>query len=158
MSRCGRLENWSDRNHQMKSFVEFLGCSVWSGCVFLPLFGVLGHHYDRIVTINSSVSNLSDSEPGGINSFYLSFLTLPCSFDTVTGLYDIGFQTDGSRRAMQFEEEATGIAQNRTHLVATPKRCGRCSTILTYWLQISILTVSRVRSHNFCAFEFLIRM
>lgn len=31
---------------------------------------------------------------------------------------------------MEFEKEATGIAQNRTEFVPTPERRGRCAAIL----------------------------
>ena len=35
---------------------------------------------------------------------------------------------------MKLQEETTGVAQDRTHLVATPKRRRRGGAILAYWL------------------------
>ena len=44
---------------------------------------------------------------------------------------------------MKLEEEATCVAEDRSHLIASPERCGGCSAILTYWLHISRLAVSK---------------
>ena len=55
---------------------------------------------------------------------YLPLYALTCSFDAVTGLYNICFQADGSRRAMELEEEATGIAQDCAGLITTPEWSG----------------------------------
>ena len=49
---------------------------------------------------------------------------------------------------MKLEEEATCIAEDRSHLIAPPEWCGGRSAILTYWLQIPRLAVSKSR-HNF---------
>lgn len=42
------------------------------------------------------------------------------SLDAVAALDDVRLETDGTRTAMQLEEETASIAQNRTHLVAPP--------------------------------------
>jgi hypothetical protein len=40
--------------------------------------------------------------------------------DTVTALDDIGLEADGTRATVQLEEKAASVAQDGTHLVATP--------------------------------------
>lgn len=40
--------------------------------------------------------------------------------DTVTALDHICLETDGTRATVQLEKEAASIAQDGTHLVATP--------------------------------------
>lgn len=42
------------------------------------------------------------------------------SLDAVAALDNVCLETDGTRTAMQLEEEAASIAQDRAHLVATP--------------------------------------
>ena len=42
------------------------------------------------------------------------------SLDAVAALDDVRLETDGTRTAMQLEEETASIAKNRAHLVATP--------------------------------------
>jgi hypothetical protein len=42
------------------------------------------------------------------------------SLDAVAALDDVRLETDGTRTAMQLEEETASIAQDRAHLVATP--------------------------------------
>lgn len=44
---------------------------------------------------------------------------------------------------MKLEEEATCVAKDGSHLIASPERCGGCSAILTYWLKMSRLAVSK---------------
>ena len=48
---------------------------------------------------------------------------------------------------MELEKEAAGIAQDGAHLVATPERGGGSGAILTYWLQIIVVSI---RGHS-CA-------
>lgn len=42
------------------------------------------------------------------------------SLDAVAALDNVCLETDGTRTAVQLEEETTSIAQDRAHLVATP--------------------------------------
>jgi hypothetical protein len=42
------------------------------------------------------------------------------SLDAVAALDNVRLETDGTRTAMQLEEETASIAQDRAHLVATP--------------------------------------
>lgn len=49
--------------------------------------------------------------------------TRPASLDAVPALDDIGFEGDGSWAAVQLQEEAAGVAQDRSRLIAAPKRC-----------------------------------
>ena len=44
---------------------------------------------------------------------------------------------------MKLEKEATCVAKDGSYLVASPERCGGCSTILTYGLKMSRLAVSK---------------
>lgn len=54
---------------------------------------------------------------------------------------------------MKLEEETTGVAQDRTHLVATPERRRRGGAILAYWLYM-IAMISQCRH---CVFEIRLR-
>lgn len=42
------------------------------------------------------------------------------SLDAVPALDHVGLEADWARTTVQFQEEAARIAQNRSHLVATP--------------------------------------
>ena len=54
----------------------------------------------------------------------------PARLNTIAALDDIGLERDGSRPAVQLQEEAAGIAENGTRLVASPEGCGACSAVL----------------------------
>jgi hypothetical protein len=57
--------------------------------------------------------------------------TLTGGLDAIPALDDIGLEADGSRAAVELQEEATGIAENRAGLVAAPERSGAGGTVLT---------------------------
>ena len=42
------------------------------------------------------------------------------SLDSIPALDHICFEGDGSRAAVKFEEEAAGVAENATRLIASP--------------------------------------
>lgn len=60
----------------------------------------------------------------------ISFARL-ARLDAVPAFDYVRFQGDWSWTAMQFEEEATGVTQNRAGLVAAPERCRRRGAVLT---------------------------
>lgn len=51
---------------------------------------------------------------------YFSLLPWCGSSYAVATLDDIGFQADGSRRAMELEEQAAGVAEDGAILVPSP--------------------------------------
>jgi hypothetical protein len=54
--------------------------------------------------------------------------------DAVAALDDICLERDGSRSAVQLQEEAAGVAENRTCLIAAPERCCARSAVLAHRL------------------------
>jgi hypothetical protein len=52
------------------------------------------------------------------------------SLDAVAAFDDIGLEGDGSRAAVQLQEEAAGIAEDRARLIATPERRGARGAVL----------------------------
>lgn len=52
------------------------------------------------------------------------------SLDPVATLNDVRFQADGSRLAVEFEEEAARVAQHGAGLIAAPERCGGGAAVL----------------------------
>lgn len=74
---------------------------------------------------------------------YLSFLALCRTFDTIATFDHIGLEADGSRTAVQLEEEAASIAEDRANFIPPPQRCRRCLAILAYGLQIDIVMISK---------------
>lgn len=65
---------------------------------------------------------------------YLLLLCLARGLDPVATLDDIRLQADRTRRAVELEEQTTGIAQDGADLVPPPQRCRRGGTVLTYGL------------------------
>ena len=63
----------------------------------------------------------------GVNIFDLGFYYLLLlrqvrahSLDSVSALDNVGLERDGARAAVELEEQAAGVAQNRAGLVAAP--------------------------------------
>ena len=73
----------------------------------------------------------------GISRWYLLSRPLTSCLDAIAAFDDICFEADGSRSAVQLQEEPAGIAENRTRLIATPKWSRACGTILANGLQLS---------------------
>ena len=66
----------------------------------------------------------------GRKTTYLAFGTLAGGFDPIATFDDIGFQAYRTRTTMEFQEETTGVAENRAEFISAPKRSGRRTTIL----------------------------
>ena len=54
---------------------------------------------------------------------------------------------------MKLQEETAGVAQDRAHLVATPKRRCRGCAILAYWLYM----ISMISKSSHCVFGIRLR-
>jgi len=65
---------------------------------------------------------------------YLSLLALRRTFDTIATFDHVSLETDRSRAAVQLEEEAAGVAENRADLIPPPQRCCRSLAVLAYGL------------------------
>jgi hypothetical protein len=52
------------------------------------------------------------------------------SLDAIARLYHVGLERDGSWAAVEFEEEAAGVAEDGAGLVAAPERCRRGCAVL----------------------------
>lgn len=63
--------------------------------------------------------------------------------DAIAAFDDICFEADGSRPAVQLQEEPASIAENRTRLIATPEWSRACGTILANGLRLMPNTIIR---------------
>ena len=118
--------------------------------VFLFLTVKLAGHCRQRVTVGPGVSARSLE---GNYVAHLSLLSLTSGLYTIARLNDICFKRYGPRGAVKFQEETTGVAQDRTHLVATPKRRRRGCAILAYWLYM----ISVVSKSSHCVFGIRLR-
>ena len=64
---------------------------------------------------------------------YLLATARPASLDAVAALDDICLEAYRSGPAMKFQEQATGVAQHGTDLIASPERRRRRGAILACW-------------------------
>jgi hypothetical protein len=78
---------------------------------------------------------------------YLAFRGLASSLHPVTTLNNIGLQADRARPPMEFQEEATCIAEDGAQLVSAPQGGGRGAAILAHGLQLRAFLVSKRGSH-----------
>lgn len=123
---CVRPESLSDRSQN---------CGTIAGC-----WHNLEEEYPQIemrVSRCCQTATLSHLlvNPLRISKFaYFSLLSLTCRLHAVATLDYVCFEGYRPRCAMKFEEEATCVAEDGSHLVASPERCGGCSAVLTYWL------------------------
>lgn len=60
--------------------------------------------------------------------------------DAIARLDHVGLERDGSWAAVEFEEEAAGIAEDGAGLVAAPERCGGGCAVLTDGLEESFVS------------------
>ena len=127
--RCARPENLIGRTQNCGSLAD-----CWHN------LDNLEEEYPLIETWASRYRQTATSSPLLVYFFahfecaYLSLLPLTCGFDTIATLDYICFEGYRPRRTMKLEEEATCIAEDGSHLVASPERCCRRSTVLAYWL------------------------
>lgn len=78
----------------------------------------------------------------GIDAYFF-LLCLARSLDPVATLDDIRLQADGTRGAVELEEQTTGIAQDGADLVPPPQWCRRGGAVLTYGLWGSTVMISK---------------
>ena len=64
--------------------------------------------------------------------------------DAIATFDDICFEADGSRPAVQLQEEPAGIAKNGTRLITTPEWSRACGTILANRLRLMPNTIVRL--------------
>ena len=133
--RYAKSENLSDRTQN---------CEILAGCWHnleeeYPQIEMRASHYRRTATLLDSLVNpLRISERA-----HLSLLSLTCRFHAVATLDYVRLEGYRPRGAMKLQKEATCVAEDRSHLIASPERGCGCGTILTYWLQVSKLAVSK---------------
>lgn len=72
-------------------------------------------------------------EVGGV-AIAVVFARCLRGFDAVARFDHVGFERDGARSAVQFEEEAAGIAEDGAGFVASPERCGGGGAVLAHGL------------------------
>ena len=58
-----------------------------------------------------------------ILAYLLLLLSEARSLDAVTGLDNVGLEAYRARATVQLEEEAAGVAEDGSDLIASPKRC-----------------------------------
>lgn len=133
--RCAKSESSSDRTQNCGILA---GCSHNWGEVY-PQIEMRVSRYRRTATLSHLLVNLLRFS----KCAYLSLLTLTCRFHAVATLDNVCLERYRPRCAVKLKKEATCVAEDRSHLVASPKRGGGCGTILTYWLQVSKLAVSK---------------
>lgn len=61
--------------------------------------------------------------------------------DAIARLDHVGLERDGSWAAVEFEEEAAGIAEDGAGLVAAPERCGGGCAVLADGLERSFVSM-----------------
>lgn len=133
--RCAKSENSSDPTQN---------CGILAGCWHnwgeeYPQIEMRVSHYRRTATLSHLLINLLRFS----KCAYLSLLTLTCGFHAVATLDYVCLEGYRPRCAVKLKKEATCVAEDGSHLVASPERSGGCSTILTYWLRIPKLAVSK---------------
>jgi hypothetical protein len=77
---------------------------------------------------------VSSRNASGTGPCYLLACARAASLDAVTALDDIGFERDRAWSAVQLQEEAAGVAQDRASLIASPERRRARCAVLTYRL------------------------
>lgn len=77
------------------------------------------------------------------SSAYLLAHAGSASLDAVAALDDIGLERDGSRAAVQLQEEPAGVAEDGARFIATPERSGACRAVSADRLDMSATTCSR---------------
>lgn len=152
-------ENWNDPKGQETSFAMRDGnhATPRAACQ-PPILRHSGHsHRDLQQTAHATrYQYVCDSRVGKGRhektlfraATHLALGTLTSGLDTVATLDHIGLQAYRTRSAMEFEKETTGIAQNRTEFVPTPKRRGGGAAILADRLQLRSLLVSQCGRHE----------
>lgn len=80
-----------------------------------------------------------------IIAYLLLLLARSGGLDAIARLDNVGLEGDRARSAVQLEEEATCVAEDRTDLIASPERSRRCGAVLARWLgHLVSLLVHRV--------------
>lgn len=84
---------------------------------------------------------------GGVAIAIMFARCLRCLY-TVARLDHVGLEGDGSRTAVQFEEEPAGVAEDGTRLIASPEWGCRCRAILAYRLRSCLLADSLIEGSS----------
>jgi hypothetical protein len=70
--------------------------------------------------VSPACRRVSSGNESGRRLSYLLACARPTGLDAVAALDDIGLERNGAWSAVQLQEEAAGVAQNRARLIASP--------------------------------------